>query len=247
MDINLSAIPFHSRLGQILRWPLGLIPQNMVVRIIQGPLRGKRWVVGSSTHGCWLGSYEYAKQRSFEQFVRPGDIVYDIGAHTGFYTLLASVLVGPIGRVVAFEPYPRNLGYLRQHLALNRINNAAIVEGAVYEHEGEVRITAGPSSSEIRVGIDGTVPVRAFTLDHLVFRDGLPAPTVMKMDVEGAEYAVLRGASKLLMENRPLIFLSTHGEVVHAECLRLLVGFGYTIRSIDGNSIETSSEMLAQG
>ena len=152
MGINLSAISFHGWFGQGVLWPLRLIPRKMVVPIIQGPLRGKRWVVGSSTHGCWLGSYEYVKSRLRERHVRSGDPVYDIGAHVGFYTLLASVLVGPTGRVVAFEPFPRNLAYLRKHLALNHVRNAVVIEGAVYDHEGEVRITEGPSSSESRGG-----------------------------------------------------------------------------------------------
>ena len=122
-----------------------------------------------------------------------------------------------------------------------------VIEGAVYDHEGEVRIAEGPSSSEIRVGAEGTVSVRAFTLDHLVFRDGLPAPTVMKIDVEGAEYAVLRGATRLLTENRPLIFLSTHGPQLHAECCRLLAGLGYTLRPEVGANIELCSEVVGQG
>lgn len=69
----------------------------------------------------------------------------------------------------------------------------------------------------------------------------------MKIDVEGAEYAVLRGATRLLTEKRPLIFLSTHGELVHAECCRLLVGLGYTLRPEVGDDIELCSEVVAQG
>lgn len=69
----------------------------------------------------------------------------------------------------------------------------------------------------------------------------------MKIDVKGAEYAVLRGATRLLTENRPLIFLSTHGELVHAECCRLLVGLGYTLRPEVGDDIELCSEVVGQG
>ena len=97
------------------------------------------------------------------------------------------------------------------------------------------------------MGAEGAVPVRAFTLDHLVFRDGLPAPTIMKIDVEGAEHAVRRGATGLMTEKRPLIFLSTHGPQVHTECCRLLVGLGYTLRPEMGDNIELCSEVVAQG
>ena len=83
---------------------------------MQDKLKGKKWIVGSSNHGCWLGTYEFAKQRLFSETIREGSIVYDIGAHLGFYALLASVLVGPKGRVVAFEPLTKNICFLEKHL-----------------------------------------------------------------------------------------------------------------------------------
>lgn len=247
MGINFSAVPFDHWFGQVMRWPLRLIPRSLAIPIFQGPLRGKKWIVGSSNHGCWLGSYEHAKQRLFEQFVRPGDIVYDIGAHTGFYTLLASVLVGSSGRVVAFEPFPRNLAYLRQHLAMNHVKNTVVMEGAVYDDEGEVRIVPGLNSFEPHVDDKGTISVRAIKLDHLVFRDSVPAPTVIKIDVEGAEHAVLRGGIRLLTEKRPLIFLSTHGPQLHMECCRLLIGLGYTLRPDVGDNYASCSEVIGYG
>src|SRR5579862_7724955 len=106
---NLSGISRKSWLGKLLRAPLRLIPRSAVLPILQGPLRGKKWVVGSGNHGCWLGSYEHDKQSLFQKTVRTGDIVYDVGANAGFYSLLASVLVGEKGQVYAFEPLPANL------------------------------------------------------------------------------------------------------------------------------------------
>ena len=75
----------------------------MKVRILQGKLRGKKWIVGSGNHAYWLGSHEYKKRILFEKVIRQGSIVFDIGAHVGFYTLLASVLVGTKGKVFAFD------------------------------------------------------------------------------------------------------------------------------------------------
>jgi predicted methyltransferase len=91
--------------------------------ILQGKLRGKKWSVGSCSHGCWLGRYEYKKRIIFENTVRQGNTVLDIGAYVGFYTVLASILVGPTGKVHAFEPLPRNLEYIKEHLRLNNITN----------------------------------------------------------------------------------------------------------------------------
>lgn len=215
--------------------------------ILQGPLRGKKWIVGSSTHGCWLGSYEHEKQRLFMRAVRPGGVVYDVGAHVGFYTLLASVLVGTRGRVVAFEPFARNLGYLRRHLELNRTTNVTVVEAAVCDHDGMVRLRDGPGSSQVHVDNSGTLSVRAVTLDGLVYQHHLPPASVIKMDIEGSEAAALRGAMRLLKEKRPLLFLSTHGRQVHAECCRLLVELGYKLAALGSGSVEGSSELVAEG
>jgi len=70
--LNFSKISSDSIIGKFLRFPLKLLPQNMIVPIIQGKLRGKKWIVGSSNHGCWLGSYEYEKQVLFSKIVQEG-------------------------------------------------------------------------------------------------------------------------------------------------------------------------------
>ena len=97
--MNFSAISNETLLGRMLRLPFRLIPTNAQMRILQGHLRGKKWIAGSGNHGYWLGSYEYQKQRIFSEEIRPGDVVYDLGANVGFYSLLASFLVGPKARL----------------------------------------------------------------------------------------------------------------------------------------------------
>ena len=88
--MNVSAIANRSVAGRLLRLPLALIPAVLPMPVLQGPLRGYWWITGSSNHGCWLGSYEYDKQRLFARMIRAGDVVFDIGANVGFYTLLAA-------------------------------------------------------------------------------------------------------------------------------------------------------------
>lgn len=72
---NLSGISNKTLIGKLLRAPLRLIPRSAVFPILQGPLRGKRWTVGSGSHGCWLGSYEYSKQTLLRQELRAGQVV----------------------------------------------------------------------------------------------------------------------------------------------------------------------------
>ena len=118
-------------MGRALRWPLGLLPNDLRVPILQGPLRGYRWIVGSGVHGYWLGTYELQKQRAFWESIKPGMVVFDIGAHVGFYTMLASVALGEQGEVIAFQPFPHNVGFLKRHLAINNRRNVRIIEAGV--------------------------------------------------------------------------------------------------------------------
>jgi FkbM family methyltransferase len=243
--VNLSGIPRDTTVGRLLRLPLRAIPGGARVPILQGRLRGKRWVVGSSTHGCWLGSYEYQMQRMFERTVRLGSTVYDIGANVGFYTLLGSVLVGAGGRVVAFEPVPRNLALLHEHLRLNKVENVRVVEAAVAEREGRARFDLGPHTSMGQLSESGSLEINTVGLDALVASGELPPPDVLKIDVEGAEGSVLRGARTVLADNRPGIFLSTHGPELHRECTELLRSFGYLLTPIDTDDMDSSTEVLA--
>lgn len=108
--MNFSRISDRTLAGKALRIPLRLIPANAPVPILQVPLRGKLWVKGSSDNGCWLGSFEYRKQRLMASMPHAGDTMHDVGVNVGYYTPLASHRVGPSGRVVAFEPLPANVG-----------------------------------------------------------------------------------------------------------------------------------------
>ena len=84
MRVDFSAVSPEKAIGRALRAPLRLVPRRTVVRVLQGPLRGARWVVGASTHGAWLGSYDQQTQDWLVERVKPGDVVYDIGANVGF-------------------------------------------------------------------------------------------------------------------------------------------------------------------
>jgi hypothetical protein len=102
--INWTDIDLGSRRGQLIRLPARLLPKSAVMHIQRGPARGMRWISGSATHGCWLGTYELPKQALVERLVRPGMTVYDIGAQAGFYTLVFSRLVGSAGLSLRSSP-----------------------------------------------------------------------------------------------------------------------------------------------
>ncbi|MGH9419338.1 MAG: FkbM family methyltransferase, partial [Thermoanaerobaculia bacterium] len=129
-------IRLRQLIGKMIRLPLRLVPRNAVVRIRSGELRGWRWIAGSSTHGCWLGTYEQHVQALFRKALRSGSVVLDVGANVGFFTLLASKLVGSSGHVYAFEPFPRNLYFLERHIHMNGLSNVTVQSIAITSQSG---------------------------------------------------------------------------------------------------------------
>jgi len=247
--MNFSGVSDKKPLGRALRLPLRLLPSAATVPVVQGPLRGKRWIVGSSSHGCWLGSYEMTKQKAFSAAAKRGYSVFDLGANVGFYSLLASVLIGPEGRVFSFEPVPRNLDFLRAHMKLNRVTNCYIWEAAVGRSEGVEYFDRGPNSSMGHLSPEsrGSLRVRTVALDDLITSGKLPPPNLIKCDIEGGEYDALKGASETLAKYSPTIFLATHGSDIHRNCCDLLVGLGYRLTALDKLPLDQTSEVLAVG
>ncbi|MGH9359096.1 MAG: FkbM family methyltransferase [Terriglobia bacterium] len=243
--MNLASISNQTIPGKVLRLPLKLVPKQAIVPIWQGKLRGKKWIAGSSDHGCWLGSYEHAQRRLFEDIVERGSVVFDIGAHAGFYTLLASTVAGPSGRVFAFEPSPSNMLFLKRHLLLNGISNVTTIAAAVSDREGYALFEEGPTSSQGRLSPFGRLKVRTVSLDELISRGEIPVPAFLKIDAEGAESEVLKGACATLSEAHPTIFLSTHGERRRQQCMELLGPLGYRLQPIGADTVETAREILA--
>lgn len=229
-----------------MRLPLQLLPPTAVFPILQGAFRGMRWVVGSSDHGCWLGTYEAFKRKRYEELVKPGMVAFDIGAHVGYYTLLSSALVGKSGTVVAFEPLPENIAYLRRHVEINQLVNVQIVEAAVADRDGATTFSIAPSRSMGYLTEEGGLEVEVVSLDRFLEKDDSAIPQVLKIDVEGGELRVLKGAQDLITTYRPLIFLATHGEEVHQQCLERLRFWGYIFEPLDGEEISQSTELLAR-
>lgn len=244
--LNFTGVSSKSLAGKLLRLPLHLVPGSLTVRILQGALRGKRWIVGSSIHGCWLGSYEFDKQNQLTQLLTPGAVFFDVGAHVGFYTLLAASRVGSEGRVFAFEPFPRNTAFLEKHLRLNHVENATLFKAAVADTPGSAHFQEGEASSMGHIADTGTITVEQVSLDSLYEAGRLPLPDFIKIDVEGAELRVLEGARRILTEGQPTLFLATHGAAVHRNCLSLLDSLGYDCSALEEDrGLAACDEVLA--
>jgi FkbM family methyltransferase len=236
-----------SLFDKALRLPLRMIPSGTRMPILRGPLRGKRWIVGSSNHRCWLGTYEYSKVKVFSAMIKRGEVVYDLGANAGYYSLLASVLVGPDGQVISFEPLPRNLTLLRRHLDLNGVRNCAVMDVAVSSLDGTAKFDSGPNPHMGHLAGDSqnALSVRTVALDGLVASGQIRPPNVIKCDIEGGELDALRGAAGILSKYSPTIFLATHGPEVHQRCCALLKDLHYQLTPLNGLPLNLTTEVLA--
>jgi len=166
------------------------------------------------SHSILREDFERAEWRFVERFLQPGMTVLDIGAHHGFYSLLASVKVGGTGHVVAFEPSPREREKLLRNLALNGYTNVQVEDCALAEAAGqqELIVVGGINTgcnSLRRPNVKertSSVEVRVDTLDNYLAEHPLPPVDFIKLDAEGAELAILKGASRLLQTPpRPVV------------------------------------------
>ncbi len=220
-----------------------LVSKDTVVPILQGPGRGMKWIVGSSVNGCWLGCYEFNKQKSIVKYLRPGMTAYDIGAHVGYYTLLFSNIVKPLGRVYAFEPLPENIRFIQRHLTLNNLENVVLEPVAVSKNNEEISFYRNVSTYMGNIVCKDTkcidiVKIFSTTIDHYVYKAKNIPPDFVKMDIEGAEALALTGMTRVLQEKKPIIFLALHGEEVGKECYAILRKYKYDILDLKGKAID---------
>ena len=155
----------------------------------------------------------------FAKAVRAGAVVADVGAYRGVYSMVAAARAGGGGHVIAFEPSAGNIEFIGRNLALNQLSDrVTILPIAVAAEAGSATFYASGGSSAnslfrtaIEPHADGTIAeskVRTSTLDAEFERFGR-LPSVVKIDVEGAEFAVLRGAEKILRSDA-VIFCELH-------------------------------------
>ena len=143
--------------------------------------------------------------------VRRGGVFYDIGANIGFYSLIASSIVGPTGRVLAFEPGNFNLPFLRENAA--QVGNVEVCDFAIGKSDGSMTFDrrggamSGRLLSDTVQAVDPTA-VKVRSIDSLVSA-GFPQPDVLKIDIEGGEIDALEGAVATL-RRRPVILLELH-------------------------------------
>lgn len=202
--------PFIKRLGVRLRISDSMIEDN--------DSRGVLALVN-----C-LGMYDYNNMSLIRLMLEDGGVFLDVGANIGSYALIASEI--PAARIVAIEPNPAAFAKLKSNIGLNSRENITLINAAVSNREGEIRMTSDGSSPINHVVIEpstaNTITVRCRTLDNLCDELGV-TPTVVKMDIEGHEPAALAGFAHHIGTAR--LILIEDGD--RPECRRILKASGF--------------------
>jgi FkbM family methyltransferase len=186
---------------------------------------------------AWEGDYEQAVQEYFQKQLKSGCVFYDVGANFGFYSLLAA---RQGAQVFAFEPDIQIAESLERHACLNSLKaRIEIIRAAVYSTTGSIALDPascqrGHGNAHVGVALDPSHPtlqVPCTTLDDFARKH--TAPDIVKIDVEGAESEVLKGAKKVFAESRPHLLCEVHDRANASFVEAWLKDQGYDIRWLD--------------
>jgi FkbM family methyltransferase len=228
-----------------------LYPHGSVRRVLRGPLRGTKFLVGNSmgftyAYGSSGFGFDYFTDR-----IKPGGSVYDIGANMGQMTLLFSRLVGIDGKVTSFEPAPEPFRHLKTNVELNNLSNVALHNAGAsdsvgtaeffYDHSHNTQGKFGHVETSYVVDGAKALTVNVLTLDSILEKDDRP-PDFLKVDVEGAAGVVFAGATNLLKQHAPVIYIELHGPEEQAAVYRLISEFGYRVEDKQGNTVDDPRE-----
>jgi len=236
------------------------------VEVGSGPCCGVRLclIPNGTFEGMIAGTYDDFIYRRLDQqgYELQGKVVWDVGAHFGYHTLAFAKRVGPTGKVVAFEPNLANLKRLNLHLAANENLSSVVTvkECALGDSDGQETLRF---SEDVNGGrstcsyLDHGQPpgdrvspkvytsfaegaVQVWKGDTLVKGQGCPPPAFMKIDVEGSEYLVLKGATGLIARQRPTIAMEVHNITCMFFVQALLTELGYQLELLNDGAHSAS-------
>ena len=202
--------------------------------------------------------YEAGTTRLFQVLLKRGMTAVDVGAHIGYYTVLASRLVGEEGRVYAFEPDPNTFAILIENIKTKALPNVLPIQKAIADRIGDATLYLGKERID-RVYDSGwnslykseetgadNIEIPVTTLDEFFAANGWPRVDLIKMDIQGAELAALEGARGLLSRSRGLkLILEFEPELVRAagigpeQFVDRLTGLTLTVRVINDEGLES--------
>ncbi|GIV18162.1 MAG: hypothetical protein KatS3mg022_3597 [Armatimonadota bacterium] len=217
----------------------------------QHPLIRGMWFVGGR---LFAGRPPTEEERFLLSLDLLGKTVYDVGANVGIMTLFFARSVGDSGRVVAFEPHPYSYRRLNRNLRVNRLSNVTSFQCAIGDTAAVLdlfqpswHLSAATFDREKAVQLkEGALiihQVEVDSLDSLIARYHLPLPDMVKVDVEGFEVHVLRGARETIQRCYPDWFIeihrNVHGESTTSQVVEMLTTYSYQFYHVETQSVVT--------
>ena len=220
--------------------------RNRDATIRQGIAAGLKFNSGQSNPAYALGTNEPPVQNALAACLKPGDVFYDIGANVGFFTIIGAKLVGNAGHVYAFEPVPANAALVRRNAQLNQFSNITVFEQAVSASSGKAELLVAHYSGGSTLSVADTPPdlkdrmmVDIVAIDDLITQKAILPPTMIKIDVEGAELEALRGMTETIKTYQPIILYEIDDgnraafEHKQAALQTFIEGLGYTTTPLE--------------
>jgi FkbM family methyltransferase len=230
------------------------------IPILAGPLRGKLLPKQPALEqlSMLFGCYEPAVISEILRLPQMRKIAYDVGAHVGYITLALAHGIKNGGKVFAFEPEPANVQFLGKLVTMNKLEKrVTLIPLALADKKGQHKfaIWRSPSMHQLQSAIDGQdsalcqmIQVEGSTIDSFVFDYENPPPDLIKIDVEGAEALVLKGALRTLGVCSPNIIIEIHGPKNGARVWELLHRLKYTwsmLTKKDRSAVPTKENLLS--
>ena len=163
------------------------------------------------------------------RFLRYDSVALDCGANQGIFACAFGRYLEGRGRVFALEPLPYAAALLQSNIALNALENVTVVNAAVSDKSGEalMDLSQGAVSASIvhDFGAQSVQSVKTISLDDLARSQGLERADFIKLDVEGAELAAIRGARQIISHSRPIVCVEAHDEKAFSDIIRELSGY----------------------
>ena len=239
-----SKLP-HSPVSELVRWAFGKAifahaTPLAVHKVVQGVLRGPRLETVQFSEGqlfdCftsekyyWLrSSYEEDERQVLEASLNPGSVLFDVGAHVGFWEVILS---SKCRHIHAFEPSPRNFDRLSRNIRQNEIQNVTLVPAAASDEPARLHIRENGSMTQV---VDCGIAVEALRLDDYVAVHG--APDVVKIDIEGYAGNALKGMQRTLSLHRPILFIELHSDEEVSACRWILDDLAYSFAVLGNGS-----------
>lgn len=193
-----------------------------------------------------------------KKYLKPGDTFFDVGANIGLFSLNATDLIKPNGKIFAFEPTPETFKRLESNISLNHIENIKPINIGISDHEGKLNFNISNSGYDAwnsfakidKLENGSSIEVNVKSLDQFIRENAVDLPSLIKIDVEGWEKFVILGAQHLLNQsNAPVLmieFTETNAFAAGYYCgelFDLIKSYGYELYSYDQISNKLKKEI----